>query len=147
MASSLAGLDVDGSGRQREFAREETDQLSVCGSSDRRCGDPDFERLAMDPDTSRVSSLGLDVNSEDGSLLTITDNQSRHGLAREYSWRDLSASCLLEDRLREFQNAALHVGIVGNRSGNRYVAGPLRGHALADQSAGVDKEPGAHTLL
>src|SRR5687767_14233080 len=53
----------------------------------------------------------------------------------------------LEHGLDQFHDAALHVGIVGNGSGNRHVAGPLDCNTLADERPGVNKESRTHAFL
>ena len=45
----------------------------------------------------------------------------------------------LENGLHQFQNAALHIGIVRDRTGNRHVAGSVGRHALPNECPGIDQ--------
>ena len=53
----------------------------------------------------------------------------------------------LEDGLDEFDDAALHVRVIGNRPCDRHIARPFDGHTLADQRAGIDEQPRTHAFL
>ena len=45
----------------------------------------------------------------------------------------------LENGLDQFLNAALHIGIVGNRTGNRHLTGSVGRHTLPDEGSGIDQ--------
>ena len=44
-----------------------------------------------------------------------------------------------ENGLDQFLNAALHIGVVGNRASNRNVAGSVGRHTLPDKGPGIDQ--------
>ena len=48
-----------------------------------------------------------------------------------------------ENSLHQFHNTALHIGIVGDRAGDRDLAGSISRYALPNECPGIDQQSGA----
>ncbi len=67
--------------------------------------------------------------------------------ATSYRKPQLLGQPFLENSFNQFLNTALHVGVVGNRSGNGRVTGTVRSHTLLNQCSCINEEPGADAFF
>jgi len=112
----------------RTTAGNKSNELIVCGTINGKSSHANLQGATMNPDAFGTGSLGLDMNREDRPVLVVLHDHKAGIHNRRGS----------KNGFDKFENAALHVGIVGDRMGDGYITGSLRRHTLLDQCPGID---------
>ena len=112
----------------RTSAGNESNEFIVGSAINGGSSHANLQGIAMNPNAFSIGGLGLDMNREDRSVLAVLHDQVAGIHNRRGS----------KNGFDKFENAALHVGIVGDRMSDGYITGSLRRHTLLDQCTGID---------